>query len=598
MKDKDERNLFTRRCFILGAIQGGLAVGLIGRLYVLQVLNRQHYQLLSDKNRIQSLDLLPTRGKLFDRKGVLLAGNQTTYRSLINLDEVKEVQLILAKLKPLIEMDDQILDRIHSQLKKRRKAFAILLKENLSWEELSRLELHAPDLPWLIIEKNQTRFYPYPEQTAHVIGYVAAINEKDLAKNPKLDLPGLKIGKSGLENTQDEILRGYPGLKQVEVNASQRIVRTLDTIESESGQDLHLTLDFPLQKAVTHSLQSTQSAAAVVLDVKTGAVLALVSHPSFNANLFTNGIGKNDWQTLISHPDRPLNNKIVTGLYSPGSTFKMIVGLAGLHRGAVNAHTPFYCPGHYDFHGQRFHCWNWKQGGHGTMTLESAITQSCDVYFYQLANILGVDAIAQVAKDFGLGLPTGIELPFEKAGLIPTRSWKQFHKGQSWSRGDTLNVSIGQGYVLTTPLQLAKMTAMLANGFCPIDPHLLKKTTPVQPSLPYTEADRRWIIQGMIGVVNNPQGTAYHARIIQGGQEMAGKTGSTQVIRITERQRQQNTHNEQSYHLREHALFVGYAPLDRPRFAVCVVVEHGGSGARAAAPLGRDILTAAQQLVT
>ncbi len=597
MNEKEQQQLFTRRSFILGALQGGLALGLVGRLYFLQILNRRHYELLSDKNRIQSLDLLPVRGKIFDRSGVLLAGNQTTYRSLINLDEVKAVQQVLEKLKSLIEIDDQVLERIHSQLKKRRKTFALLLKENLSWEELARLELQAPDMPWLMIEKNQTRFYPHPEQTAHVVGYVSAVTEKDLAHDSKLDLPGLKIGKSGIESTQDQLLRGQPGLKQMEVNATQRFVRTLATLDSENGQDLHLTLDFALQQAVGQILQTERSAAAVVLDVKTGAILALASHPSFNANLFTNGISKGDWQTLNTHPDRPLNNKILTGLYSPGSTFKMIVALAGLHKGVVDSQTPFYCSGHYDFHGHRFHCWNWKQGGHGTLRLESAITQSCDVYFYHLANLLGIDEIAHVAKDFGLGQMTGVELPFEKKGLIPTRSWKQLNKGQGWTPGDTINACIGQGYVLTTPIQLAKMVAIMANGFTPIEPHLLKKDPTLHLPLHYSDAYRRLILDGMIGVVNSVRGTAYNARITQIGEEMAGKTGSTQVIRITEQQRQQNIHNERPYHLKEHALFVGYAPVHSPKFAVCVVVEHGGSGARAAAPLGRDILKAAQKLV-
>ena len=598
MKDKEQQQLFTRRSLILGGIQGGLALGLVGRLYVLQVLNSQHYQLLSDKNRIQSLDLLPARGEIFDRSGVLLAGNQTTYRCLINLSKAKEVQNLLEGLKSLIDIDVQTLERVTGQLKKRRKAFALLLKENLSWDELATLELHAPDLTGILIEKNQSRFYPHPQQTAHVVGYVGSVTEKEALANYQLEIPGFKVGKTGLEKHQDDKMRGQPGLKRLEVNASQRVVRVLDTVESIKGQDLHLTLDFPLQKAVGEILQPAESASAVVLDVWTGAVLALVSHPAFDANLFTNGIGKTQWKSLIDNPHRPINNKIISGQYSPGSTFKMIVALAALKKGVVNPQTSFHCPGHYDFYNHRFHCWNWRTGGHGNMTLEPALSQSCDVYFYNLATTLGVDAMAEMAKEFGLGSLTGIELVSEKSGLVPNKNWKRLMKKQPWTAGETINISIGQGAILATPLQLAKMTAMLANGLRPIQPHLLKNTVlSAQTPLPYSEVFQNLIKAGMTGAVNDPRGNAYNARILDSEKQMAGKTGSTQVASITQQQRDQNTHNDRPYHLREHALFVGYAPVDHPRFAVTVVVEHGGGGGKVAAPLARDILVAAQQLI-
>jgi penicillin-binding protein 2 len=598
MKDKERQQLFTRRSLILVGLQGVLALGLIGRLYVLQVLNRQHYQLLSDKNRIQSIDLLPVRGKIFDQTGVLLAGNHTTYHSLINVNEVKEVQSLLESLKSLITLDELALERINGQLKKRRKAFALLLKENLSWEELAALELHSLDLPGLTIEKNQTRFYPYPEQTAHVLGYVAAVSEKEIQKDPTLEIPGLKVGKSGIEKKQDQMFRGQTGLKRLEVNATQKVVRILETIESINGQDLHLTLDFNLQKAVGEILQPTVSSTAVVLDIHSGAVLALVSNPSFDANLFTNGIRKNEWKKLIEQPGQPMNNKAIGGQYGPGSTFKMCVALAGLRKGVIQPHTSFYCPGYYDFYNHRFHCWNWKTHGHGNLSLEPAISQSCDVYFYQLAILVGVDAMAEVAKEFGLGEKTGIELPDEKIGLIPNRYWKRLVKGQAWSPGETLNVSIGQGSVLSTPIQLAKMMAMLANGFRPIQPHLIKKEKiPLSEPLLYPEAYQKIIKAGMWGTINDPKGNAYKARPQGYSFEIAGKTGSTQVVRITQAQRDENTHNDRPYHLREHSLFVGYSSFKEPRFAVAVVVEHGGGGAKVAAPLGRDILLAAHQLV-
>ncbi|RZI45665.1 penicillin-binding protein 2 [Candidatus Finniella inopinata] len=598
MKDKEQQQLFTRRSLILGGIQGGLALGLIGRLYVLQVVNSQHYQLLSDKNRIQSLDLLPARGEIFDRSGVLLAGNHTTYGCLLNLSKAKEVQSLLESLKSLIDIDAPTLERVTGQLKKQRKAFALLLKENLSWDELATLELHAPDLSGILIEKSQSRFYPHPQQTAHVVGYVGAVTEKEAAANDQLEIPGFKVGKTGLEKHEDDRMRGQPGLKRLEVNASQRVVRVLETVESVKGQDLHLTLDFPLQKAVGDILQRAQSACAVVLDVWTGAVLALVSHPTFDANLFIGGIGKTPWKDLNENPHLPMNNKVISGQYSPGSTFKMIVALAALKKGVVNSQTSFHCPGHYDFYDHRFHCWNWRTGGHGHMTLEPALSQSCDVYFYNLATTLGIDAMAETAREFGLGVATGIELTSEKAGLVPNKSWKRLIKKQVWTPGETINISIGQGAILATPIQLAKMTAMLANGLCPIQPHLLKNAPLMGATpLPYSKDFQNLIKAGMRGAVNEPRGNAYRARIEDPAKQMAGKTGSTQVVRITQQNRDNYTHNDRPYHLKEHALFVGYAPVDHPRFAVTVVVEHGGSGAKAAAPLARDILLAAQTLV-
>lgn len=598
MKDKDRQHFFTRRTLILGGIQGGLALGLIGRLYVLQVLNRQHYQLLSDKNRIQSVDLLPIRGKVFDRTGVLLAGNYTTYSSLINVQGTKEVQQLLENLKNLIVLDDLTLERINSQLKKRRKAFALLLKENLSWEELATLELHSIDFPELNVEKSQTRFYQHPFETAHILGYVAAVSEKEIEQEPALGIPGLKVGKSGIEKNYDKHLRGETGSKRSEINAKQKVVRTLETIDCINGQDLNLTIDFNLQKSVREILQKTISSSAVVLDVNTGAILALVSHPTFDANLFTNGISRKDWKKIIEQPGKPMNNKVISGQYGPGSTFKMCVALAGLRKGVIQHHTTFHCPGYYDFYNHRFHCWNWKTHGHGKINLQDAISQSCDVYFYQLALLIGVDGIAEVAREFGLGEKTGIDFPDEKKGLIPSRHWKKMTKGQGWSPGETINVSIGQGSVLATPLQLAKMIATMANGFRSIQPHLVKTgNLSVDKYLDYPKEHQELIRRGMWGTVNDPKGNAYKARTQIDNFEMIGKTGSTQVSRITQTQRDENTHNDRPYHLREHAIFVGYAPFKEPKFAVTVVVEHGGGGAKTAAPLARDILIAAHQLI-
>ncbi len=600
MIEKEQPKVFTRRSFILGGIQSVLTLGLIGRLYVLQVVHSKHYQLLSDKNRIQSVILPPARGKIYDRSGIALAENQTSYRSVFSFDKTEEIDQVIDKLKHILSLSEQTVSFVKTQVRKRKRNLPIVLKEGLTWDELAKIELHCIDLPGVVIEKGQSRLYPHPFETCHTIGYVAAVSEKDLDGTPLLETPGFRIGKSGIEKRFDTTLRGDPGFKQVEVNATRRIIRTLNTFESISGTDLQLTLDFPLQKAVYDIFQKVESGGAIVMDVNTGAILAFVSQPGYDSNLFTNQISKKDWNALSNNPHRPLNNKLIFGQYSPGSTFKMIVGLAGLNAGAIDTNTTFHCPGHYDFYNHRFHCWNWKLGGHGHVNLESAIAQSCDVYFYSLAasGLLGVDTMAATAREFGLGETTGIELFGEKQGLIPTKSWKRIVKRQPWTSGETLNVAIGQGYVLATPLQLAKMTAMLVNGLRPVTPHLIKKEglTPFA-SLGYSHKHCQVILNSMANVVNQPWGTAYRSRILEEGLEMGGKTGSTQVARITQQQRQDNTHNDRPYFLREHALFVGYAPVHAPRFAVSVLVEHGGSGAKVAAPLARDILTAAQTLI-
>ncbi len=599
MIEKDQNKVFTRRAVILGGIQSSLILGLIGRLYVLQVVHSKHYQLLSDKNRIQSLLLSPTRGKITDRSGITLADNHTSYRGVLSLDQNDDLSKVIEKLKEILHLNEQITTSLQSQIKKRKRYTSVVIKEDLTWDELAKLELHCPDLPGVVIEKGQSRIYPYPFETCHTIGYVAAVSEKDLDGTPLLELPGFKVGKNGIEKTFDTSLRGKAGLKQVEVNATRRAVRTLTTLDSIGGHDLRLTLDYPLQKAVYDILQKVESATSVVLDIHTGAVLSLISTPGYNSNLFTGQISKKDWKELSSNPYRPMNNKAIGGQYSPGSTFKMIVGLAGLSTGVIDKHTTFHCPGHYDFYGHRFHCWKWKHGGHGNVNLESALAQSCDVYFYNLSLLLGVDAIASTAQSFGLGSLTGIELGGEKEGLIPTKSWKRLVKGQGWSTGETLNIAIGQGYILATPLQLAKMTAMFVNGLHPITPHLVKKEDiKTSMALDYSPKHCELILNGMANTVNKPWGTAYNSRIQEQNFEMGGKTGSTQVSRITQQQRESNTLNNRPYLLREHAMFVGYAPLEKPRFAMTILVEHGGGGARTAAPLAKEILYAAQKLVT
>ena len=598
MINKEQHTVFTRRSLILAGMKGMLFAGLAGRLYSLQILEAKHYKVLSDRNRLHSYLICPSRGNILDRTGSILASNQNSYRGILNQSQVTDLPELVEKLRDILGLSEEEVQNIFHQAKSKHRFIPLTIKEDLSWDEVARLELYLPDLNGVAIEKGQSRFYPHPFETAHVVGYVAAVSDQDANKDPILELPGIRVGKSGAEKTFDVALRGKPGIKQVEVNALRRVVRELETLESVRGQDTQLTIHLELQKKVSEILSIHESASAVVMEIHTGEVLSLVSHPGYDTNLFTNRISKKNWQNLLEHPRQALINKAIAGQYSPGSTFKMVVALAALAKEAINPKTTFYCNGHHDVNNHKFHCW--KKGGHGTMNLESAITQSCDVYFYQLAGLVGIDAIADMAKNFGFGKPSGIELSGEKNGLVPSKSWKNLVKRKSWTLGETVNVSIGQGYLLATPMQLAQMTAILANGGKLIQPHLYKnQRLSITEELPVPKEHLNHMLNGMSMVVNDPHGTTYAHRIQTPGREMGGKTGTTQVCRISQWDRDHDLHHNESqpYHKKDHAIFVGYAPVHAPKFAVTVVVEHGGGGARTAAPLAKEILSITQQLI-
>jgi penicillin-binding protein 2 len=595
--DKEDTHLFTRRSLVLGGVQGCLALSLVGRLYFLQVVNGQHYKLLSDKNRIQTVLLAPERGNILDRLGRPLATNKTSYKGIIHTEHVENGERLVDHLTPLLSLDHGAGSYLLDQIKKKKnKSFVV--KEDLSWEELARLELNNNDLMGLEIEKGFSRLYVQPLEMCHVLGYLSAITENDKDLEHILDIPGFKIGRSGLEKTYDSILRGKPGFKQVEVNAARRAVRTLSTVDSIKGSDITLTLDVDLHQHVYHTLQQHESACAAVMDVHTGELLACVSHPGFDANLFTKNISKNAWKTLAQDENRPLLNKMIAGGYAPGSVFKMVVALAALEAGVIDKHTSYHCPGHYDLGSHRFHCWNWRHGGHGSANVQSAIAQSCDVFFYNIASLVGVDAIAAMARRFGLGELTGIEISGEKSGLVPTKEWKKRVRKQPWTPGETINVSIGQGALITTPLQLLRMISMLVNGLKPITPHFIKKDhVKDHPPLDLSSQHMQLILDGMNDAVNKPWGTAYNSRIQQEGLEMGGKTGSTQVQRISMQARLLDEVNTIPRQFKEHALFAGYAPLAAPQYAAIVLVEHGGGGAKTAAPLAKEILKETQKIM-
>ena len=480
------------------------------------------------------------------------------------------------------------------------------VRENLTWEDVSRIEINAPDLPGVMIDVGQSRYYPLEGLGAHLLGYVAVPSEADLqnSSDPLLELPGFRIGKAGIERIYDSALRGKGGTSQVEVNAVGRTIRELKRDEGEPGLDLHLTIDLPLQQFAAQRL-GDESAAAVVLDIHTGEVLVLVSNPTFDSNAFNRGLSQDEWKELSSNPRSPLTNKAISGQYPPGSTFKLITALAALESGIITPDMRILCTGQMSLGNIIFHCW--KKGGHGSLDLVGGIKNSCDVYFYEIARRIGFERISEMAKRFGLGAPTKLDLPGEKAGTIPNRDWKRANLGQPWHPGETLINAIGQGYVLATPLQLAVMCARIANGGYAVTPHLARDTiegvhafprpAPDWPDLGISRQSLMLVRKGMYAVVNEPGGSAYGARIKDDTMEMSGKTGSAQVRRISMRERETGVkkNEELPWKERDHALFVAYVPESAPRYAVCVTVEHGGGGSSVAAPIARDILIEVQK---
>lgn len=598
---RNDKHVFTRRAFVFTGLKLILGVSIMARLSYLQIFKSSHFKLLSDKNRLVAKQILPNRGKLLDSTGRYLAKNRFSYSAVLDLFDMKLDEREKA-IKILIDdqnLDESVIEKFENLPKRiNRENRFILLQEDLSWDSLAGYYITSSKIPGIVIEKYQTRDYLYPEAFAHVIGYTGSPSKNDVEKseNTALSLPMAKIGKSCIEKQYDKELFGNAGIKHVEVNSRRQFVRNVDNIESIPGADLNLTINLDLQLEVYKILSQHESSTCVVMDVNTGAILAFVSYPGYDTNIFTKKINGKILKELYENPYKPMINKVLTGLYSPGSAFKMITGLAALRKGVVNENTRFNCRGVYELGRHKFHCWKWKYGGHGSVNLQDAIAKSCDVYFYNLARLLSPDDIAETANDFGLGKLTNIDLPNEKSGLIPTKAWKKNNRKQSWTMGDTFNMSIGQGFVLTTPLQLVKMISILVNGLNPITPHLkMSKDFLKHEKLKYNPKHIKIILDGMYEVVNSSYGTARSSAINDEKFEFAGKTGSSQVFRITEQLRREGKTVSDDYWKKEHAVFVGYAPADNPQIAVSVLVEHGGGGSHTAAPIARDVLLAAKK---
>lgn len=597
-RDNDKGKVLIIRSLILGGVELFLLFLLIFRLYYLQVYQADRYKTLADENRISTRLLVPPRGIIYDRHQNMLAGNRQNFQALMVAEQTTNIDDTLNAFKKIMPLDEEEEKRIRKDLKKNRSFVPVKIKDNLSWEQATQILLNAPDLPGVIIDEGLSRYYPYGDIFAHVIGYVAAVAEDDVKDDPLLEVPGFKIGKSGIEKLYERELRGKAGNQKLEVNAVGRIMKEIEREDGVSGDNVELSLDVRLQKKA-YELLGEESGAIVMMNVKTGEILAFASAPAFDPNSFTNGLSVDEWKELNSNEKNPLLNKAVSGLYSPGSTFKMVVGLAALESGTVDRQSRSFCAGKMVLGNHTFHCW--KDIGHGYINIVQALQHSCDIFFYETAQKLGINKIAAMARRFGLGAKTGIGIENEKSGLIPDTEWKLKRFGEPWQQGESIISGIGQGYILTTPLQLATMVSRIANGGYEIHPTFRKvdATKSVSPkSMGLSPQNIQMIHQGMYDVVNAPGGTALMARFNFNGQRMAGKTGTTQVRRISMKERQSGVlkQNELPWKYRNHALFVGYAPHDNPKYGVAVLVEHGGSGSSVSAPMGGKMLLEALKL--
>ncbi|GMG84110.1 penicillin-binding protein 2 [Paralimibaculum aggregatum] len=596
--DRAEGPGVTRRGLVLLGAQLLVAGGLAWRMRQFQIVEGEHYRLLAEENRINMRLIAPTRGQIFDRKNQPLAINQQNFRVVMIREQAGDPEAALDRLGRIVEISPRARERVLDEIRSKSAFVPVVVAEHLDWDTFAKINVNAPALPGILPEVGLSRHYPAGPETAHVVGYVGRVTQKDLDQaddqDPVLQIPEFQIGKRGLERGLERKLRGQAGTRRIEVNALGRVIRELDRVEGQPGPDLHLTLDLALQDYANWRLRE-ESGAAVLLDLRHGDVLAMASTPSFEPNLFVRGISGPDYKALLEHEYRPLHNKWASGMYPPGSTFKMVVALAALEDGVIAPEETVFCNGGYELGNRRFHCW--RRGGHGHVAQRAALEQSCDVYFYEAAKRVGIERIAAMAQRLGLGQRADMPLPELKGGLIPDKAWKSRNREEPWLVGDTLNAGIGQGFVLATPLQLAVMTARLATGRA-LEPRLILardgRPAPVPEAAPLgiAEAHLALVRRGMFDVVNSRRGTARRARIDDKANRMAGKTGTSQVRNITKAERALGVFRNEDlpWRRRDHALFVGYAPYEDPRFAVAVVVEHGGGGSKAAAPVARDIL--------
>jgi len=593
-------NSINRRMFITGSLKFFIMVGLVSRLFFLQVKENKKYLTLSDKNRIREWKLAPVRGEFKDYFGNTIAGNFEAYQLHIIPEQVEDFRYVIYRIKDLLELSDREFKKILKKKNEIKPWETLIVSDNLDWKKFSKINNHLYDLNGVKPVISISRNYPFKDNFTHVIGYVSQANEMDIEKNDAIKknfVPGLKVGKVGLEKALEEKLIGSNDIERYEVNAYGRRISQLEFQKGEKGKTLKLTIDTKVQQ-LANDLLKDKAGSICVMDIYTGSIIAMHSSPSFDPNLFVFGISQDDWQMIRNDPMKPLVNKTLQGNYSPGSTIKPIVALSALENKIINTNFTVNCRGHknpLELYGQTYHCW--KKEGHGFMNLRNAMKQSCDTYFYEIARKLGVDRLSETAKKFGLGKEVfGDLFSIEKKGLIPNTQWKKNALGQNWLLGETIITGIGQGYIQTTPIQLCLMTAQIANGGHKIYPQIVvdenNKEFPTDKfKTLYENSKNIKIVQdAMYASTNEVRGTSYRSRIDDPKYQFAGKTGTAQVKKITERDRELDLKTfEIPYEERDHALYVAFGPYKNPRYAVSIIVEHGGNGSTTAAPMAKKL---------
>ena len=623
-------NTINRRMFIISAAKVVVFTGIVARLFSLQINENKKYLTLSDKNRLREWKLPPERGEFLDFYGNTVAGNLKVYQLHVVPEQVEDFKYLMVRLKDILQLDEKSFSKIIKKKNKQKPWETLVISENLSWDQFSKVNFYLHELggtkPVLSVARN----YPYKEKFTHVLGYVAQASESDLVENEiikKNHVPGLRVGKIGLEKAFENDLIGSNGIQRYEVNAYGKRINQIDHLEGKKGKNLRLTIDTEVQK-LANELLIDKSGSISVMDIYTGDVIAMHSSPSFDPNLFLYGISHKDWQDIRDNPLKPLINKTVAGLYSPGSTIKPLVALSALENDVISPKFTVRCTGKMEMYGQTYHCW--KKKGHGFMNLRNAIKQSCDIYFYETARKLGVDRLNKTGLKFGLGEKVlGNKFIDEKKGLVPSTQWKKDNLGLGWVLGETLITGIGQGYIQTTPLQLCLMTAQLANGGYKIYPRIrvesdqdtaeqIKnkmlqeairkeeedlKITPIINARNFLKDSQKqhtplyrnpenikFVLDAMWGSTNEVMGTSFGSRIDDKKYQFAGKTGTAQVKRITERHRELELKaKDVPYEERDHALYVAFGPYKNPRYALSIIVEHGGTGSKVAAPMAKKL---------
>ena len=598
---QNKANLISRRMFILSTIKVGVFVSIISRLFYLQISENIKYRSLSDKNRFREWKLVPQRGIIEDFFGNKIADNTQTFQLYMTPEDVLNLEELFFKLSKIIDFNETKRKRLIKRLKKRKPWEPIIVSDNLSWPEFSKLNLFLHEMQGVKPVVALARKYSEDGSSSHIVGYVSEVSVKDLESTEwlrEINVPGLKIGKNGLEKLLNKRIVGQPGIQRFEVNAYGKRIKELELFKGNAGENFRTTLDQEVQK-FTSELIKKKSGSVCVMDIYTGDIVSLVSNPTFDPNKFVHGISQEDWQALIKDTKKPLINKSMAGLYPPGSTIKPIVALSALENDVISPKFTVECRGSVDFYDRTYHCW--KEKGHGFMNLRNGIKQSCDIYFYEVARRLGVDRLSVTAKQFGLGQKVLGTLFEERSGVVPNTKWKLKNTGKGWYLGETLIAGIGQGYFQSTPIQLCLMTAQLANGGYKIKPKIIYNEQNFQTTtedggekfkqLYRNQENVKFILDAQFGATNEPMGTSYRSRHVKPEYIYAGKTGTSQTRTITAEERELNLKQKDlPYKKRDHALFTAFAPYKNPRYAFSVVIEHGGTGSSAAAPIAKKVI--------